>query len=91
MKDAEFKVNGAVIGIKPARSKLNGKRNVSIRKAEELIKAHDEGQDKDVKIEWKTAVPGVRTVTVGDVIAFSQSKNDVGGTFSAPFDGLALP
>ena len=86
-----MKANGTIIAVKPARSKLNGKRNFSIRKAEELIKDHNRAKDQEVKIEWKTAMAGVRHVTVNGDIAFNQGKNDVGGTFSGPFADLALP
>ena len=86
-----MKASGATINLKPARSKLNGKLNFSTRKAEELIKDHDHAKDQEVKIEWETALAGVRHVTVNGKIAFNHSKNDVGGTFSVPFGGLALP
>ena len=91
MKDKVMKANGATIQLKPARSKLNGKRNFSIRKAEELVKAHHQAADQEVKIEWKTASAGIRHVTLNSEIAFIQDKPDVGGTFSAPFDDLSLP
>ena len=86
-----MKADGATIQVKPARSKLNGKRNYSIRRAEELIKDHDQAKDQEVKIEWKTTTAGVRQVQVNGKIAFEQDKHEVGGTFHAPFGDLVLP
>ena len=74
-----------------ARSKLNGRRNFSIRKAEELLKAHSAAQGKEVKIVWKTDELGQRQVTVGGDIAFAQGKHDVRGSFSAPVGDIQLP
>ena len=90
MKDADLKSQGSSITIKMARSKLNGRRNFSIRKAEELVKAHLAAQGKEIKIVWKTDEPGQRHVTVGGDIAFTQGKHDVRGFFSAPFSDIQL-
>ena len=91
MKDSEFTASGATIRIKQARSKLNGQRNVSIRKAEELIKAHGGALGQETKINWATSDPRVRTVTVNDTVAFCQGRNVVVGIFQHLFDDLVLP
>ena len=72
------------------RTEVNSKRNYSIRKAEELIKQHGSVNGAEVKIAWKTDEPGVRHVIVGLVPAFIQLKNDLGGTFAAPFSNLCF-
>ena len=38
IKDDALKAHGATFNMKPARSKLNGERKLSMRKADELIK-----------------------------------------------------
>ena len=91
MKDSEFKTNGGTIKIKAARSKLNSKRNFSLRKAEELIKSDAQANGKEVKICWKTSEPGIRSITVDNIEAFRQGKGELGGHFLPPFGGLALP
>jgi hypothetical protein len=92
IKDIPFKVDGNCdIHMKPARSKLNGKRNFSLRRAEELIQAHASAAGKEIKLNFKTEVPGVRNVTVNDEVAFIQTKGETGGRFLSPFENLALP
>jgi hypothetical protein len=71
-------------------SKLNGKRNYSLRRAEELIKAHASASGKETKINWKTSDPGIRNIEVDGSIAFMQNKADIGGKFLPPFESLAL-
>ena len=73
------------------RTKLNGKRNFSLRKAEELLKSHPQASGLNVKINWKTSEAGVRNVEVNNATAFIQKKAEVGGTFLPPFENLALP
>ena len=86
LKDANRQVGDTTLSIKPARSKLNSRRNFSLRKAEELIKASPHCKDKSVSISWDT-----RAVTVDSTDAFTQGKQDPGGTFLPPFELLALP
>ena len=51
-----------------------------------MIKAHASSDGAEVKLEWKD-----RAVKVNGQIAFQQNKNDVGGTFNAPFGSIELP
>ena len=92
LKNILLKTAGdTTIPTKPARTKINGKRNFSLRRAEELIKADPQASGKEVKINWNDSESGVRTVSVDNSTAFTQSKSDLVGKFSAPFESLALP
>ena len=61
-------------------------RNWALTEADKLIKAHASSDGAEVKLEWKD-----RAVKVNGQIAFQQNKNDVGGTFNAPFGSIELP
>ena len=82
----EFKVGGNTIAVKEARTKLNGQRNFSLRKAHELIQASPETLNKTVTLQWKE-----RRITVNKVVAFSQDKAETGGTFVVPYESIVLP
>ena len=86
LKDANKQLGDTTLSIKPARTKYNSKRNYSLKKAEELIKASPHSKDKSVNISWDT-----RAVMVDKIDAFTQGKQDTGGTFLPPFELLALP
>jgi len=86
LSKSELKVNGASIGIKAARTKLNGTRNHSLRSAEEQIKASDATGGAEVILDWKE-----RVIKVGTKIAFKQEKADITGSFLDPFSSLTLP
>ena len=80
-----FIVDGSNIKIKAARSQLNSQRNVFINKAHDMIKGSELSKQKSVKIEWKE-----RQVTVIDIVAFSQDKSELHGTFRAPYAELVF-
>ena len=86
LNKSELTVNGASIGIKAARTKLNGTRNYSLRSAEEKIKASDAKGGAEVILDWKE-----RVIKVGTKIAFKQEKADITGSFLDPFSSLTLP
>ncbi|CAE8598841.1 unnamed protein product [Polarella glacialis] len=86
--NSDLVVNGTSIQIKPAQTKLKSTRNYAMRKAFELIKACPTSLNKNVEIDWNMPV---RKVTVDSVDAFTQHKNDIHGTFHAPFQSLEMP
>ena len=86
LESVPFKVDGTEIKIKAARTKLNSKRNLSIRTAHDLIKESELSNGKTVKVEWVE-----RHVTVDGIVAFAQNKEETDGTFLAPYTELALP
>ena len=86
-----LKINGVTLKIKPARTKLQSKRNYALIKASELIKASPLTAGRDVKIEWKVEGSKDRQVTVGSDIGFLQGKDETAGSFMAPFGELVLP
>jgi hypothetical protein len=84
----KFKNNKADLGkltvdVRPARTKLNGQRNYSLRQASDKLKA--EGSTKSVQIHWKN-----RDVSVDNVTAFKQGKDEIGGSFVGAFLHLTL-
>jgi hypothetical protein len=84
--DANFQVNGTSISIKKARTKIQDKRNYSMRTACDMVKASPLTQEKSVTISWDD-----RQVLVDRVVAFKQGKDESGGTFMAPYADLNLP
>ena len=79
-------IGGNEVSFKPARTKLGGKRNHSIRTANELVSKHPQAVGKEVVIEWKE-----RQVTVDGAPAFKQLKDQMGGDFLPPYNDLRLP
>ena len=72
--------------IKPALTKINSRKNWALRRAEELIKQSPAAQEQSVRIDWKS-----RSVTVNNTPAFVQMKDDLIGSFYAPFSALTIP
>ena len=72
--------------MKSALTKLAGMRNYSMSKAEELIKASEAAQGQPVHVDMKK-----REIKVGNDVAFSQNKQEKGGSFQGAFSGLELP
>ena len=50
-----------------------------------MIKGSELSKQKSVKIDWKE-----RQVTVNDIVAFSQGKSELRGTFAAPYAELVF-
>jgi hypothetical protein len=86
IKGHQFKNGSSTISVKPARTKLNSKRNTSLFKALDLIKETPESANKDARIDWPE-----RKIKVADVDAFVQKNKELGGTFLSPFVALQLP
>ena len=86
-KKIELNAGGKVIGVKPARTKLNGMRNWSIREAKKMVEADPGGKDKGVEIKW---LEKPRRVTLEGVTVFSQNKWETGGTFEGPMAHLYI-
>ena len=78
-------VGGQNITFKNARTKFNGQRNYSLRKAEQVIKGSTQSSGKSVKINWTE-----RSVTVDGSPAFTQDKTETGGSFVSPYADLTL-
>ena len=81
-----FLYQGSSIAVKPTTSKINKKRTYLLFEAERLIKGSCASAGKNVST-CKTE----RVVTVDGDIAFAQGKEDLGGTFRAPYTQLQLP
>ena len=81
-----FTHNGNTLTPKPALTQVNQKRNTSLVKAEELVKGSAAAAGKEVKLDWSE-----RKVKVNDTCAFSQGKNELGGTFEGDYAQLRLP
>ena len=86
LNNSDKQVGDITLTIKPARTKLNGQRNHSLRKADELIKGSPHSTGKTTHISWDS-----RAVKVGEATAFTESKQETGGRFLPPYDQLALP
>ena len=86
-KNKELPISDKVtVVLKPAISKINLRRNSSLRKAHDLIKSSPQSHHKEVKLEFKE-----RQVTVNGQPAFTQSNSQLKGTFLEPFTSLQLP
>ena len=81
-----MKAGALTLTVAPARTELNTKRNVALRKAEELVKASPHAHNKTVKLKWEA-----RSVTVNDDTVFTQNRTETGGTFKGAFANLSLP
>ena len=77
---------GTTVKIKKSRTKVQSKRNWSLREAEKAIKASPPANGMEVKLEWKE-----RSITVNNIVAFQQDKAELTGTFAPPYADLALP
>ena len=82
----EVKAGALTLTVAPPRTELNTKRNVALRKAEELVKASPHAQNKTVKLKWEA-----RSVTVNEDTVFTQNRTETGGTFKGAFANLSLP
>ena len=51
--NSKYHIGSSVVTLKPARTKLAGKRNHSIRCANEAISKHTQAAGKEVKLDWK--------------------------------------
>ena len=71
--------------MKPGLSKVNARRNYSLRAAEEKIKADGKASNAKVEVKMKD-----RKVLVNGEEAFVQSKDELGGCFVGAFAHLAL-
>ena len=78
-------MEGKTIMVKKARSKVNGQQNCAVRRAFEVIKDSPLSGRKSVEIQWKD-----RVVTVNNVAAFTQGKQDTTGSFQPPYTELSL-
>ena len=86
-KGKEFNVSDRVkIKMKSAITAINLKRNWGIRTAQDLIKKSTLANDKEINIDFKE-----RKITVGGQLAFTQSPNQLRGTFLKPFNSLHFP
>ena len=86
-KNKEFSVSENIkIKMKSAISAINLKRNWSIRQAHELIRNSPLSNNNSIEIDFKE-----RKVLVGGSPAFTQSPNQLKGTFLKPFNSLRLP
>ena len=79
----EVEVQGQKVAVKHAKTEFFAKRDYSLGKAAELVKA--EAQGRSVSVERNS-----RTVKVDTDVVFKQEKEDSGGTFSGEFSHLAL-
>ena len=86
----DFKVDGATIKIKFARTQFQKKRNYAMRKAEELLKGHQKTGRNVVTTEWKITDSKDRRILVNGALAFSQAPYDGTGTFLPPFLDLCI-
>ena len=84
-KELEISNHGKIT-LKPAISKINLKRNSSLRTAQDLIKNSPHSKDKEMKLEFKD-----RQITVNGIPAFTQSANQLKGCFLEPFTSLQIP
>jgi len=82
MKDSELKIGGVKLRIRRGITKFNGQRNWALFKALELLEKENAKPALDMK---------ARHIKVGDVIAFSQGKTDLKGSFHAPYVHLSIP
>ena len=74
---------GVSVSVRPARTKLNGQRNYSLRRASDVLKK--ESPTKKVELNWKN-----RSVTVNGEDAFIQGKLDTAGNFMGSYAHLKL-
>ena len=84
--NGSVRVGNKDVIVKKALSKINAARNTALRRAGDLIKAHANGKDKTIKIEWVKE----RGVTVDGTFAFTQNKTELQGTFTSAFADLKL-
>ena len=82
---SKLSIGGKELDVKPARTKLNGQRNYSIRQAHDLIKSHPQANNKEVEFDWP-----LRQIKVNSSVAFMHGKYDTGGTFKPPYSDLSL-
>ena len=73
------------IGIQRAKIAWQLKRNSSLKKAEEILKKDARAKGQTCKIDWQVEESKTRTVSVGDVVAFSQDIGDQTGCFVEAF------
>jgi hypothetical protein len=52
---SKLSIGGKELDVKPARTKLNGQRNYSIRQAHDLIKSHPQANNKEVEFDLAAA------------------------------------
>ena len=81
---------GKKISVKNARTELQKSRNYALRDACKLIEQSGESNGKKVEIVWKVLDSKSRQVTVNDIVAFIQTKDDAQGSFTAPYTALVL-
>ena len=80
-------IAGKHVEIKPALTSQAISRNSALRRAENVLKQHEQHKNKNIKIHFM----GDRGITVDDTFAFVQGKTDDIGEFTAEFDDLVLP
>ena len=79
--------SGSAVAVKPALSQFVRERIWALNTAYDLVKSHAAASGKDVtKTKGKEA-----SVTVGGVLAFTQSGSSGLGSFSGAFTDLRLP
>ena len=86
-KGREFEISDSVtVTLKPAVTMINLKRNYNLRKAHDLIKKSPTANNKEIRLEFKD-----RKILMQRQTVFSQSPNQLKGTFLAPFTDLSFP
>ena len=86
LKNKSLTVNGSSISFKNALTKINGVRNYSLREAEKMAKDRVSVGKETIVIDWKN-----RCVNLGTTTIFSQSRDEMKGTFQGDFSDLVLP
>ena len=85
-----LKHNDKTMRLDKMKPQLQLNRNYALKKAKELIEKHPDGNNKTIIIHWKNDNTTTRTITVNDVTAFTQTKDETTGTFSAPFNNITI-
>lgn len=83
--DKKFSIGGQQVSVKNALTKVNAKRNYSLRSACDLIKADAKANGKTVELKWSD-----RSVVVDSVAVFGQDRHEVCGKFLGEFAHLSL-
>ena len=86
LKQHPFTLAGATLSVKSALTKVNASRNWALKEADKMAKTLEASKSANVSIDWTN-----RCVKVGTDIIFSQTKDDLKGTFCGMAGHLKLP
>ena len=86
LKNHPLTVASTIFTIKPALTKVNASRNWALKEAEKQVKSLEIIQESPVPIDWSN-----RCVNIGNDIVFSQTREDLKGTFWGIASHLKLP